>query len=469
MLDKFPVEIISEIFWHLSIKDVRSCKKIYNSTKFYKNGGTEMHDAYKDRLSIQLYLAQTFPDSNKLLEHMKAYDAWISGSRALDFFAGDSTDSDSDWDFYIPTDNYKPIYFMKYMESIGVHWISTIEYYIDKINNSSDPINISYDNLLYLSRSDDSTIPNYIKENMQSMIDVAENNIDDETTHVTQYELTRPDDTICYIRISEDAYGDTGITDIIRGRLLYRNTQTSIQLILTGAYINSNIDTIRQFDLSIVQCAITGFMAFHMYSNHAYDKLGSVWKTNNLSKNQEALVNKRTKKYGKRGYTFLSCSTNFNSEYLQENWQITRCIGDPQSDVIYYKPNKILAGDKTIPKKRQVYNYKWLESSTELNTHFANNDQKYDQFQEITRYLKNNSIYLSANNETAIIKILNGSSIDIDIPDNYRYPDIDFQYYMKFRALVNSYTIPLSITYALINFHIDSDNSSIDDDNSDHE
>lgn len=98
------------------------------------------------RCSVSRYLSKHFGSGDELLFHMALCNAYVSGSRALEFFVPGSIGPDSDWDFYVaqrgkpsrPTPcseasaECETSRFKRYMETLGVLWEGcTNERYVD--------------------------------------------------------------------------------------------------------------------------------------------------------------------------------------------------------------------------------------------------------------------------------------------------------------------------------------------------
>jgi hypothetical protein len=450
MIHKLPIEIISKIYTELSIKDARACTNAYyfklnidtivRYSLFYsrhENAMRKMRQILEDRESIRIYMGESFPDSAELMERMTAYGAWVSGSRVLDFFTGGSIGSQSDWDFYIPTDTRKVVYFMEYMKTIGVTWMPTAEYYVRRIQCRDTGIVVPYRDLEFLARSNNLDIPDYIKE---SMIHIYEDDHDLENLQSSDhsyYSLIMPDESESSIRVHTGTYGSISIDSIIRGKLSYRGTETNIQLILTGTEKTSNLTAIRNFDLSIVQGAITGFMAFHMYSGHAYNRSGSIWVIDEANVIQCDITKGRVQKYQDRGFKLQDGSVTINENYLGADRLIIRHMGDPDTDIITYTTGINQQQDPYYLLKQSIYNYTWIETHSSISSNFIVDERRTEIADRVTSYLHSQNIY----NNNTIQEIIYGnstnSSIESNISQRYVYSSIDKNYYSKFRPLAN--------------------------------
>lgn len=447
MIHKLPTEIISKIFAQISIKDARACTDAYyariNISTIFRHSSSyskqeniwrRMHEVLVDRLSDRMYMGKSFPDSTELMKRMIAYGVWASGSRMLDFFVGESIGPESDWDFYIPTNTKKIIYFMEYMKTIGVTWISTVDYYVNRIESNDKDITMPYTDLEYLSKYTGPGIPEYIRQHIVNIYR-DDHDIDNlQASNDTIYVLEKSDGSHSSVRVHTGTYGSISIDSIIRGKLHYRGVETNIQLILTGTEKYANMNAIRNFDLSIVQGAMTGFMAFHMYSSHAYNKSGSIWIVDEANDIQTDITKERIKKYEKRGFKLQDGSVTINENCLSPDRLIIRQMGDPDTDTIVYTSGINQRQDPYYLLKQSIYNYTWTETHSAISSNFIVDERRAEMVDRIKQFLYSQDT-LSIETIEAIIY---GRNTEPDINPRYVYSSINKDYYSKFRPLANS-------------------------------
>jgi hypothetical protein len=462
MIHRLPIEIISKIFAYVPIKDIRMCASAYRinvsakgiielgSYNIRMSGiGHKIGQCIQERYSAQLYMGQSFPNSKELMERMTAYGAWVSGSRLLEFLVPGSIEPDSDWDFYIPTDIKKVVYFMEFMKTLGVTWISTVEYYVSRIESGDRDIIMPYTDLEYLSKYTGSDIPEYIKEFIMVIYEGDHDTDNLQSSDDTTYELETSDDYGALIRVHTGTYGSINIDSIIRGKLSYHGIETNIQLILTGKEEYSNMNAIRNFDLSIVQGAITGFMVFHMYSSHVYNKSGSIWTINEANEIQCDITKERIKKYRKRGFKLQDGSVTISENHLSADRLIIRHMGDPDTDMIVYTTGIYHHEDPYYFAKQSIYNYTWTETSSSISGNFIIDQRIANVIKNVTNYLRSQGIYDTNITESILYARSNfdydsnsdcDSNCDCDpnINSKYTYLSIDKDYYRKFRPLANA-------------------------------
>lgn len=439
MLLRFPLEVIEKVFSYCSIRDVELCLEAYGNLQdrysdmhFWDDDREPLHkhqwydklwQSAKSRVDPRLYLNTHFSNPTELLNNMVLNDVCISGSRALEFFVGDATDSNSDWDFYIPNNHQKIFNFMEYMKSIGVKWHNTLEYFKSKIDNEEEEMSMSFLELHFLSKTKRfQSNPQYLVQCIEDLVMQYEekaDSIDEIRSYPDSFKLScrRKDQSIKYIIIVPDAYQ---FISLIHGSLKHKQREISIQLIIVDNKTNSVLDALLSFHISIVQCVITGFMAVHMYANDAYSRNSKIWATDYADcEVREMKILQSIQKYMDRGFKFFR--PRYHVRFVDSKVPvIKRVIGDESCEVIHFNIDRSLHENLITIKKDRMYDFSWLQS-VKLSNNYYSQEQQTQSDNDIDYF------------DSIASNILDRD--DINSPQDYESPNIDSQYYVLFRIL----------------------------------
>lgn len=395
MINTLPYEVASQIYGYLSIDEVTSVDIAYKEENYsdIHCGCDEVYytesprydiqvpkpgfnitkilfftKLFNDRISMNLYLGQYFSDSKGLLKCMLINDIILSGSRSLEYFVPGSTDENSDWDFYADADKDKIFRFMEFMKLLGVRWLTTLEWFIEKLE-------------------DDASISSITSNQVNALVDITSTGTENAVANTAakclldrmEYEAFAGDseEIEIYVKNSKghektfvvrtDQYSNF---NIIHGTFNNHGKTQSIQLMTDSSGIVSIID----FYTSALQCGITGFCAFHMYAKDAYNRQSRLWIR--PSEPTKAMRESR-KKYEKRGYLFYQSPLSTMKFPYQANVVFKRHLKDPDSHVIDFnidgpriddisKYNMSRIMEFANEKRRKFYEFSWIQNGRDL-------------------------------------------------------------------------------------------------------
>jgi hypothetical protein len=118
-----PIDILRDIVQELDAVSATELMKLCESNPRYRSVGLEC----KRRLSVPLYLSQTFGDSKKLLRAMAACDAYIWGGKALGFYVTNKLSDSLTWNISVPRHSPQVAVLMRALEDMGVVWRTAID------------------------------------------------------------------------------------------------------------------------------------------------------------------------------------------------------------------------------------------------------------------------------------------------------------------------------------------------------
>lgn len=356
-----PKELIVKILFNVPL-DV--CTNLCRASK---QGTFEtmklMYGVCIDRQSTTLYLGQFFNNPSKLLYEMYSHDVYISGSRALDFFVPGSATIGSDFDFYMPFNQRKVNTFMIYMGTIGVRWYSIIEYFTMRLNSKSGVATISEKELVYLYQNMDVlNIQGYVRDAVLEMMGL-------EPANTSTCTVKDEDGKSILFTIQS---GDYGHLDIVRGHMEINGRLINIQLMLIkhGHHTNTVLDTISKFHMTAVQCAITGFAAFHMYAPSTYNMQFSKWGTD-YSRREHGMkrIANSIEKYESRGYKVVERTKSHLGIVNGTSNKTKRNMGDPGTHVIIQNlsQNPLYSKPSVLRMKlSKLLEYSWIEHGNRI-------------------------------------------------------------------------------------------------------
>ena len=386
MIDTLPFEIAAKVYGYISIDEATSVDIAYREAEYdtfhcgystFRPRNTTrdakrkfFSDLFHDRISMNLYLGQHFSDSQGLLKCMLINDIYLSGSRALNYFVPGSIDNESDWDFYSQSTGSEVFRFMEFMKTIGVKWMTSMEWFTEKLENDECVSGITGKQIkslraMMLTSVPDKTISDAIhKLTVEAMI---HGNIDEEPT--IKVKNSKGKDKTFIVRY--DVYASF---DIIYGKLNSHGETQRVQLMI-GA---QGLQTIMRFYTSVVQCVITGFCAAHMYAKDAYNRQSRLW----VAQQDHPISAQKTKdsreKYEKRGFMFYKSSLSTMEFPYQANVIFKRHLKDPDSHVIDYNTDgpwidaESRYGDSPLSsfarhKRMKFYEFSWIQNGRDLS------------------------------------------------------------------------------------------------------
>lgn len=118
-----PTDILRDIVQELDAVSATELMKLCDSNSRYKLVALEC----KRRLSIPLYLSQTFGDGKRLLRAMAVCDAYIWGGKALGFYVTNKLSDSSSWNISVPRHSDRTAILMKTLEDMGVVWRTAVD------------------------------------------------------------------------------------------------------------------------------------------------------------------------------------------------------------------------------------------------------------------------------------------------------------------------------------------------------
>lgn len=118
-----PADVLRDIVQELDAVSATELMKLCGSNSRYKLVELEC----KRRLSVPLYLTQTFGDGEKLLRTMAACDAYIWGGKALGFYITNKLSDSSSWNISVPRHSDRTAILMKTLEDMGVVWRTAVD------------------------------------------------------------------------------------------------------------------------------------------------------------------------------------------------------------------------------------------------------------------------------------------------------------------------------------------------------
>jgi hypothetical protein len=374
MINTLPYEIASQIYGYLSIDEVTSVdiaykQRDYNDThhghgmRLYRQDRDYANivfftKLFNDRISMNLYLGQHFSDSEGLLRCMLINDIILSGSRSLEYFVPGSTDEDSDWDFYADGNQDKIFRFMEFMKSMGVKWLTALEWFIEKLEDHATMSSITSNQvstLLYIVST----------ESSNTIINTAVKRLFDRM----EYES--------FAENSEEIEIDVKNSKGYEKTFMVRKDQYSNFNIINGTFNNhGKIQSVQLFYTSALQCGITGFCAFHMYAKDAYNRQSRLWIGRSPDGPTKKMKDSR-KKYEKRGYLFYESSFSTMEFPYQANVVFKRHLKDPDSHVIDFntdgprvdydsKYNVSQFSEFVAEKRMKFYEFSWIQNGRDL-------------------------------------------------------------------------------------------------------
>jgi hypothetical protein len=148
---------------------------------------------------------------------------------------------------------------------------------------------------------------------------------------------------------------------VVFGLFQYHDLNSTIKLKITGFALDHMINCIRGQDLSILQCAITGYSAFHMYPNDVYDKQCSIWAFEHDCVFTYMPSEQMTKKYRDIGYKLIKGSRHLPNEETLRQVKVSRTIGDINSEVMTFLRLNAWSYDSAQDEKKALYEYRWDE------------------------------------------------------------------------------------------------------------
>lgn len=408
MIHTLPFEIAAKIYGYLSIDEVTSVDIAYREAEYDTyHCGNVIHrspfsshatmreffsNLFNDRISMNLYLGQHFSHSEGLLKCMLINDIYLSGSRALNYFVPGSIGNDSDWDFYSQSKGDELFRFMEFMKSIGVKWVTSIEWFTEKLENDECESGITTKQIenTHAIATTMSTNQNLLDVVNKLATEARDNNEKDEELEIIVKNSKGKDKTFI---IRHDVYA---MFDIIYGTFNNHGKKQRIQLMIG----TQGLQTIMRFYTSVVQCVITGFCAAHMYAKDAYNRQSRIW----VAQEDHPISAKKTRdsqrKYEERGYMFYKSSFSTMEFPYQANVVFKRCLKDPDSHVIdynvdgpwtdtasRYRESNLLS--LATYKRMKFYEFSWIQNGRDLSvSDYHNMDMENAKDDAVTAFIK---------------------------------------------------------------------------------
>jgi hypothetical protein len=234
-------------------------------------------------------------------------------------------------------------------------------------------------------------------------------------------------------------------SEAVFGFFEYRGSNSTIKLRIAGLALDYMVNCVRAHDLSILQCAITGYSVFHMYPNDVYDKQCSIWAFEHDSMFTYMPSKEMTKKYRDIGYRLVKGSRHLPNEETLRQVKVSRTIGDMNSEIMTFLRLNAWSYDSAQDEKKALYEYRWDEYPSFLRQRLVHYDGVDTELfilrtrmeEYFSRY--SNSVYRGAIDtfESACDNfeksVLAGGTLSMS--DKYAYSSIDQDYYAQFAVV----------------------------------
>jgi hypothetical protein len=232
------------------------------------------------------------------------------------------------------------------------------------------------------------------------------------------------------------------------GLLKYNSNEIRIRLNTGSKGLSEMICGVNSSDISILQCAITGFSTFHMYPNDVYQKKCSMWAFEHDCMFTYMVPEELTKKYQDLGYNMIKGSRYLLNESTLNQARISRSIGDINSEIIRssrssgfeHGLHKSLEYEKATLEKYIWYEYPSFLREGSVNHYYASKELMSMQNQ-MEREFKNHvgkiSNELVDTFRDACASFANSMNVDFMPPLNKEciYESIDDDYYDQFEMI----------------------------------
>lgn len=314
---KLPTELLDRVVGYLDYNTTKYLRHMVAGTRTSYNAcDSEVHqplfNACTRRMSVYAYLQDNFGRSDELLEAMSKATAYLSGSRAVEFFAPGSCEPTSDWDFYVPLDVGTMLSFMCKLETMGVSWKTHKDLFGINIENKPEGFAVSSYDLLRIK---------------------AEGAREEATRRGFRFEIHGFDDTErgewFYASVNDGAvivkphhegpieYEEHVCTIVAKGYVSRNGVDMQVQILGEQRRSDFYTPSIFGHHSSCTQAVISPYMAFHIYGDITCNYKSYPWpdvltrKDIHVSWTARSLPEPRDKcvpvwmKYEGRGYTYI--------------------------------------------------------------------------------------------------------------------------------------------------------------------
>jgi hypothetical protein len=223
------------------------------------------------------------------------------------------------------------------------------------------------------------------------------------------------------------------------GTFRYHGSELSIKLVTIQSGLRDMIDCINTRDLSILQCAITGYSVFHMYANDVYDKQSSIWAYEHDGTFTYMPSQELVEKYRDIGYKFTQGSRYLPKDETLKQKKVSRTIGGVGSEFATFRQLGDWRSEPAKDEKKALEKYRW----TEYPSFLRQSSDEYDYKDRQLFILRNqsrkyfNELRDSSDNEfmntfESDYEMFERSMLDIgklSVKDEYVYDSIDQSHY----------------------------------------
>jgi hypothetical protein len=246
-----------------------------------------------------------------------------------------------------------------------------------------------------------------------------------------------------YMRIKGVEWSPCPENDMsVNGFFDHRGCKFTIKLNTVEYGIHGMIEFVKGIDLSILQCAITGYSVFHMYADDVYDRQCSIWEFANESVYTRMSQEDVTKKYLDLGYKFINGSRYIPNKYNLNQMTVSRTIGGVGSEITSFRVQRLLSYSGIKYHNRVLREYQWYEHSSHLRGKFSGHDDMNTRLYIFRKKMR--SCFESRNNSSdqgiidAFVHAYGNFEKSVSLRSvppldkNYEYDCLDQKYYAQF-------------------------------------
>lgn len=367
---KLPAELLDRVTGYLDYNTAKNLAHTVAGTRTHYDicdnpAHQPLMNSCSERLSIYKYLQHNFGESGKLLEAMSKATAYLSGSRAVEFFAPGSAEPNSDWDIYVPHRMSTILPFMYKLETMGVSWKTQREMFGINIDSKPQGFVISSQDMYRIQirgAREEATSRGLgieiggLESSDNEWFHVS---VDNGTVKVVPHNGARPD------------YDDNLCSVMATGHVSHGGSVTAVQLLAENRAKDFYTPSIFGHHSSCTQAVISPYMAFHIYGDMAcnyesyawssvltHRHIDSSWNMCGLPKPSDGCV-PLWKKYEKRGYTYIDAP-------YEEVFMDVRRLGEEGAVSLTYSRHTSAPSSVVKYYTSMLMNMMWVQRSTKV-------------------------------------------------------------------------------------------------------